>query len=235
MSLDAFITYFRRFGLLFFLVVSVAVFYFYGGFEMIQWDNIRKMRDQLLMFVEVHPFYTVLIFFGCYTIYTISSIPGLFALDLVAGFLFGRFLGVLLVITGAMIGALLMFLAARYAFYDFFQKKSEGWIYKLRQGFDRNQKSYLFFLRFVPFVPFGIVNIALAFLNVRTWTYFWTTIIGILPISFLHVHVGSSLGKLLENNVPISAALVFNYEIVLAFVGFATLAFLPIAFRRKKS
>lgn len=226
-------TYVRRFALLFILIGIVLTFYFCGGFELLRWENIRAVYGQLLAYVEIHPFYAFLLFFGVYIIYTISAIPGLLLLDLLAGFLFGRIFGIFLVLGGATSGALLLFLAARYAFSDFFQKRTQRWIVRLRQGFDRNQKSYLIFLRIVPFFPFGIINVALALLNIRTWTYCWTTMVGILPIGFLHVHVGSSLGKLLENDTLITPASIFSYEVILALIALAGLTILPIAFRKK--
>ena len=79
------------------------------------------------------------------------------------GFIFGRWVGTVLVVLAATIGATLVFLAARYLFADAARRRMGALGEKISAGFTENALSYLLFLRLVPLFPFFLVNLAPAF------------------------------------------------------------------------
>ncbi len=87
------------------------------------------------------------------------------------GFLFGRWVGTVLVVVAATIGATLVFLAARYLFADAARRRMGALGEKINAGFTENALNYLLFLRLVPLFPFFLVNLAPAFTSISVRTF----------------------------------------------------------------
>lgn len=81
-------------------------------------------------------------------------------LFLVTGFLFGRWVGTLLIVSTATLGAIVVFVAARYWFAESARQRLERnpLASKVLRGFERNIAGSLLFLRLVPVFPFWLVK-----------------------------------------------------------------------------
>ena len=134
--------------------------------------------------------------------------------------------------TGATIGATLLFLAARSAFADLLRARAGSAIERMRAGFQENALNYMLFLRLIPAFPFFLVNLVPAFLGVRLSIYVIGTFIGIIPGAFVFALVGSGLGEVFERGGELSLESVLSTEIILGLAGLAILALLPILYRR---
>src|SRR5262249_6745654 len=70
---------------------------------------------------------------------------------------------------------------------------------------------YLFTLRLVPAVPFFLINLGMGLTPLRTWTFFWVSLLGMLPGTFVYVNVGEQLGAVAEPrdvlSLPVLASL----------------------------
>jgi uncharacterized membrane protein YdjX (TVP38/TMEM64 family) len=84
----------------------------------------------------------------------------------------------------------------------------------------------------VPLFPFFVVNLVPAFLGVKLRTYFIGTLVGIIPGTFVYASVGAGLGALFEAGGDFSVQNVLSPEIIVALVGLALLALLPVAYKR---
>ncbi|MCI0182001.1 MAG: TVP38/TMEM64 family protein [Acidibacillus sp.] len=97
--------------------------------------------------------------------------------------IYGVWMGILYVWIGAMVGSYVTFLLAKHF--------GEGWIKKfvadkhlkkLNELVDKHGALGLFMARLIPLIPFVVLNYASAMLpEVGTWTYLWTTGLGIMP------------------------------------------------------
>ena len=114
----------------------------------------------------------------CYTLAVAISIPGAVFLTLAGGFLFGVYLGTILVVISATLGATLLFFAVRTTLGEWLAQKASEWIERMQHGFQHNAFSYLLTLRLIPLFPFWVVNIAAALLGVPLSTYVITTFFG---------------------------------------------------------
>ena len=56
--------------------------------------------------------------------------------------------------------------------------------------------SYLLFLRLVPLFPFFLVNLVSGLTQVRVSVYFFGTMFGIVPGSFVYANAGSNLARI---------------------------------------
>lgn len=201
------------------------------AFDLDDWlsiDALREHRAVLLEFTTSRPVLSAAVFCGVYALATAVSAPGGALLTLTGGFLFGAVAGTVFSVTGATIGATLVFLAARTAFADLLRARAGSTIERMREGFSRNALSYLLFLRLIPVFPFFVVNLVPAFLGVKLRTYVIATFIGIIPGGFVYALIGSGLGEIFDRNEPFTVASVLDGTIIAGLVGLAIMALLPV-------
>ena len=90
------------------------------------------------------------------------------------------------------------------------------------------QVSYLLIMRLIPVVPFFAANLAPAFLGARTWTFLWTTLVGIIPGTVVYISIGAGLGEQLSRGVAPDLGVIFEWHILGPLLGLALLAALPL-------
>lgn len=99
----------------------------------------------------------------------------------------------------------------------------------MQQGFNQDPFSFLLFLRLVPLFPFFAINITAAVLQVRTRIFFWATLLGITPGTFIYVTLGSGLQDL--SHKPEISNKIFFGLLGLAIIVLATVIYKKL-FRR---
>lgn len=214
--------------ILFIFVGGLAAFFVSGGGQWLNLETLKLHRTELLGYTEQH--YTLMLLL-CGLIYaaaTALSIPGAVLLSLTVGFLFGRWVGTVVIVFSATLGATLAFLAARYLFAEAAQHKAGGLAKKMIEGFKENAFNYLLFLRLVPLFPFWLVNLAPAFTSIKLRTYLAATALGIIPGSFVFANLGQSLGRIE------SASQLISVETLAAFALLGVLALVPVAIKKLK-
>jgi uncharacterized membrane protein YdjX (TVP38/TMEM64 family) len=185
--------------------------------------------------VAEHAVLASILYVAIYAAVVAASLPGGAVLTVTGGFLFGSVAGTLHVVVAATLGATLLFLIARTTFGDALRAKAGPFLKKMEAGFQENAFNYLLVLRLIPLFPFFIVNLVPAFLGVPLRTYALATFIGIIPGSFVYASVGAGLGSVFDQNAAFSPAGVLTPEIVVALVGLAVLAIVPVLYRKLKA
>jgi uncharacterized membrane protein YdjX (TVP38/TMEM64 family) len=212
----------------------MAVGYFSGFYRALNFETLRFHHNELTEYVNNNPVQTSLVFIAIYIAVAATSIPvGLF-LSLLSGFLFPQPLCTIYVLIGATIGATMIFWATKTALRDYFKRKAAPFMEKMRGGFNKNPASYLLFLRFIPFFPFWVVNLVPAFFNVRTWTFVWTTFVGIIPSTVVSTQAGRGLNAIFESYEEFSVASIFNTEMKIALVLLGIFSLTPILIKKWK-
>jgi uncharacterized membrane protein YdjX (TVP38/TMEM64 family) len=221
-----------RWGKLALLAVLAAVviaFFTLGGQRYLDLDAVKANRDALLEFTDHHFVAALAIGFLIYVGATAFSLPGGLVLSLTMGFIFGRWVGTVLVVIAATIGATLVFVAARYLFADAARRRMGALGAKIAAGFAENAFNYLLFLRLVPAFPFFLVNLAPGFTTISVRTFVLATLIGIIPGSFVLVNLGQTLGRI------DSLSGLLSTETIGAFVLLGVLALVPVFVRKYQS
>jgi uncharacterized membrane protein YdjX (TVP38/TMEM64 family) len=204
------------------VIVLIRVF---GFDQLLSLETFRQYRDQLLAFTAQHYIPTVAVFILVYIAAVALSIPGATILTLTAGFLFG-FFGVIYVNIGATAGAILAFLVARYLIGDWVQKRYGERLASFNKEIADNGYNYLLTLRFIPLFPFFLINIFAGLTRVPLATFAWTTMVGILPGSFVYIYTGRQLG-IIEKPGDI-----LSWQILLAFVLLGLLVLSPVIIKK---
>ena len=190
--------------------------------------RIYEIRDSLLDTVQQRVLLSALIFVLVYFVSVAVSLPGATLLTLTGGFLFGPVLGTVLVNIGASSGALAIFLIARYFLGSTLQEKYGDKLATFNKELETNGSSYLLTLRFIPIFPFFLINLLSGLTTIKTRTFIWTTVVGILPGGFVYAYLGYAGSSLEEGESLLTP------EIILALSMLAVISLIPVVYRKIK-
>ena len=178
------------------IILLVIMAWSFGFHDYISLQTIKSQRSDLLTLVDDRPVISAVSFVCVYIIAVALSLPVATLLTLLGGFLFGRWIGTLLIVFSATTGATILFLAARSAIGSTLREKAGPLYKKIQANMEQNAIGYLFFMRLVPVFPFFLVNIVPALFNIRLTPYILTTFFGIMPGSFVYANLGRELGTI---------------------------------------
>ncbi len=147
----------------------------------------------------------------------IFLVPVALAMVLMAGFLWGWFCGGIIAIFSSSIGAAFCFLISRYLAADYLNKKFKGKIWSsLQEEIKRNDWKVIVFTRNSPVFPFGIMSYFLGLTNISFKKYFWSTVLAIIPGTWVVAAVGSYLGSIvLEGRAYNTFRIIFIISILI--------------------
>ncbi len=224
----------RRFVPLALIGLGLVAFFAFDLDRFVSLTALNQHHEALRAFVADNVVLASAAFLLAYAVAVALSIPGAAVLTITGGFMFGIVWGALLVVAGATLGAVAIFLAARTALGDVLRRRAGPWVQKLEAGFRENAFSYLLTLRLIPVVPFWLVNIVPAFFGVPLGTYALATVIGIVPGTVVYVGVGNGLGATLDAGRDPDLGIIFEPAILLPLLGLALLSLVPVVYRRIK-
>ncbi|ESR24631.1 DUF547 domain-containing protein [Lutibaculum baratangense] len=213
--------------LLVFLSAAVAA-HLLGLGEVLSFQTVRDHRDALLAHVDARPIVAAAIFFTVYASIVALSLPAATVLSLLGGFLFGRWAGTALIVGAATCGAVAIFWIASTSLGESLRRKAGPLYHRVARNLQENAFGYLLFLRLVPLFPFFLVNIVPAMFGVRTRTFAITTLLGIMPGSFVYANLGGELASISDPADLISA------QTLLAFSLLGLMALLPTIYTQLK-
>lgn len=205
-------------GLLLFIVL---------GWDLFTFENLHRHRGSLLGFVHRYYFLSVVAFVAAY-VSTAFIVPGALVLTVAGGFLYGIPLGPLYVLTGATLGAVLAFLAARYLFGHWIQQRYEKPLQTFNREIAAYGPNYLFTMRILPVFPFFLVNYLAGVTRIPLRTYVLTSVLAELPGAFVFAYAGRQLRDIH------SAADLLSPPLYLAFALLAVVALAPVFLARRK-
>jgi len=210
----------------------LLIFFSLGLNKYLTFENLKEHREELLVWYQNHRITAIAFFAIIYAMVVAFSVPGATWMTLAGGFVFGTTLATLIVVFSATIGALGIFLIARYALADYFREKTGSAGARMEQGFRENALSYMLFLRMVPLFPFWLVNLVPAFLNVPARTYVIGTFFGIIPGSAVFCMVGNGLGAVFEADGTPDLKTIFEPQFLFPILGLAILSLVPIIYKK---
>ncbi len=182
-----------RWGLGALLVLAVVGFYILGLYRYFSWDFVRSNLDSWQAKVSENLVLSLMVFFLVYVAVTALSLPAAAILTMVAGALFGRWVGTGVVSFASILGATLAFLGSRYVLRDWVQRRFADRLGQINQGIERDGAYYLFTLRLVPVVPFFLINLGMGLTPIRVTTFAGVSWLGMLMGTFLYANAGTEL------------------------------------------
>ena len=213
------------------LTLGLILFFAFDLGRFISFSVIAENYTEITRWVKGHYTLAVATFFMIYIISVAFSLPIASLLTLVGGAVFG-IVAAPVIILGASLGALILFLAARGAFADVLTKKAGPFMGKIKDGFDDQPFLWLLALRLIPLAPFWAVNIAPALLGMKTAQYFIATLIGIAPGTTVYVLVGGGFDAILAAGKVPDLTTLSDPRILLPLAGLGLLALIPIVAKK---
>lgn len=211
------------------IAVGVALFFVFDLGRYFSLESLKANRDQLFAFYEANRVVMIASYLAVYIVSVALSLPGATILTLCGGAIFGTAVGTLVVNVGATIGATLAFLVARFLLRDWVEKKFGEKLKPFNDGFSRNALNYMLFLRLVPLFPFFLINLVSGLTQIRLSTYFFGTMFGTLPGTFVYTNAGSNLASI--NKLSDIA----SFEVLGAFALLGLFALIPTVYKYFKS
>ena len=206
-------------------------FFALGLDDYLTFESLHENRMLLEDFITDNMVLAPAIYFLIYAAVVAFSLPGGAVMTIAGGFLFGAALGTTFAVLSATTGAVAIFMAAKTSLGEPLRAKAGPWLQKFEAGFRKNAFNYLLVLRLVPLFPFFVVNLVPAFVGVGLRTYAITTLIGIIPGTFVFASVGAGLGSIFAMGRDFSPAGILTPEVVVALGGLAVLSLLPVAYK----
>ena len=224
-------------GLCYLTLVTLFLLMFFSKFsidEITSYDFIKENRSYFQELKNSNLFLISVIFL-IFTILWVFPFLGFGSpIALLGGFMFGKWLGTIIVVIGLSVGATFLYMFGNYFLKDLIREKFLNKYENLERRFKKSEFYYLLIYRFVGGIPWQLSCILPTIFNVKTINFFFASLIGIVPQIFLAVSLGSGLEKVIEQNsqVPKITDIVFSPEIYIPILAFFTLVLLTIFLRK---
>jgi len=223
-------------GISYILVISIFLWFFFQNFsiqDFTSYELIKANRETLEAIKSNNIFLSSLLFFLGTIIWVLLLGFGS-PIFLVGGFIFGKWLGTLLVVFGLSTGATLLYIIANFFFKDVIKEKFSIRFNNLTERFKKNEFVFFLIYRFVGGIPFFISNILPTLFNIKIKNFFFGSILGMTPQLFVGVSLGAGLSKILDENKepPNFFELISTPDIYLPIIGIIILVLIAIYLRK---
>ncbi|AUR51588.1 TVP38/TMEM64 family protein [Aquella oligotrophica] len=227
--------WYRLLGIGISALVIYMLFNHYGLWSYLSLDGFNHYHQQILEFEQKHVISFTLIYILSYIVLIACCIPGTILFDLLAGFIYGTVLGTPIVLVSYLSGAILNFILVRTLFKDVLHQKFSHLRHIVLRDGGRTRTAYnLIGLRFIPIIPFWLLNILAAILDIPLVTFIITTFIGIIPTSVIYVMIGNGVRSQLAENAKVSLDVLTNPELWIPLVLLALLIIIPNLYKSFK-
>tara|TARA_B110000014_G_C19897995_1_gene464576 strand:- start:7 stop:735 length:729 start_codon:yes stop_codon:yes gene_type:complete len=212
-------------GSVYLIVLFTAIYFFWSNFDLkdlTSYEIIKENRETILEYKDNNIFFLTIIFF-IITIFLNLLLTPMLIPTLIIGFIFGKWLGTLILIFGNTLGGFLLYRLAKTFFSDLIEKKFRTKFSKFIDFFNRNEMFYFMCFRFMGGggTPFPIQNILPVLFNMSTKNYILATLLGIIPTTFVTVALGSGFEQIIDQNEELSfLSVIQSQEIYLPIIGF---------------
>ena len=223
-------------GLFYVSVVSLFLYFILTKFsfqEITSYEFIKNNRNYFFELKQSNIFSLGILFILFATIWVFAAGFGS-PLALFAGFVFGKWFGLLFAIIGMTLGATLLYIFANYFLKEMIRDKFLNRFKKLEEKFRKSEFMYLLIYRFVGGIPFQIQNVLPCIFDVKVFNFFWSTLIGMVPSLFLVISIGSGLEEIIDKNLqaPSMFDLITSSSIYIPMIAFFALLGITIFFRK---
>ena len=224
-------------GLIYLILVAVFLFLFFSKFslhEITSYNFIKENRSYLIELKNSNLFLIFFIFLVLTILWVFPFLGFGSPIALLGGFIFGKWIGTIVVVLGLSVGATFLYTFGNYFLKDFIREKFLDKYKNLDIKFKKAEFFYLLIYRFIGGVPWQLSCLLPVIFNVKIINFFFATLIGIIPQIFLAVSIGSGLEKVIDQNVEVPGItdIIFSSNIYIPILAFLSLILLTIILRR---
>jgi len=220
-------------GLFYVLTVSLFFYFILSKYSFEQLTSYNFIQDNKSYFFDLKQSNLLLLF----TVFLILTILWVFPflgfgspVAIFGGFIFGKWVGTLVVVLGLSIGATFLYVFGNYFLKELIRNKFLNRFSNLEIKFKKSEFIYLLVYRLVGGIPWQLSFLIPTIFNVKIINFFFATLIGIIPQIFLVVSIGSGLEKIIDQNLmaPKIKDIITSPDIYVPIVAFVILLIITI-------
>ena len=224
-------------GLSYLILVITFLILFFSKFSLQEITSYDFIKENRLYFLELRSsnlFILSLIFIFLTILWVFPFLGFGSPIALLGGFIFGKWIGTIVVVLGLSIGATLLYAFGNFFLKEIIREKFLNRFKNLEIKFKNSEFIYLLIYRFVGGIPWQLSCLLPTIFNVKVKNFFFASFIGIIPQIFLAVSIGSGLEKVIDKNseLPNLKDLIFSKEIYVPMLAFVGLVLICIFLRK---
>ena len=224
-------------GITYLAIISIGLYFLFSVVDikdLMSYEFIRSNKDIILEYKNNNFLLLTAIFF------TFSVIWVLFLgfatpLLIFSGFVFGKWWGIVFVLTSTTIGASLLYLLVGFFFREEIKNKLAPKFSKLRDFFIKNDILYFTSFRFIGGggAPYAVQNVLPILFDMPIKNYVIATYVGSMPSMFVTVALGSGIESIIDKNETLSvSSVLFSPEIYFPIIGFFIILIIAFIIRK---
>ncbi len=212
-------------GAVYISIILVGLFFLFSFIEvkdLMSYEFIKENKDIILKYKNENFLLLTLIFF-IFSIVWVLALGFALPLLLFSGFVFGKWWGIIIVLSATTIGAALLYILVGFFFRETIISTLAPKFSKLREFFIKNDILYFTSFRFIGGggAPYPIQNILPILFDMPLKNYVIATFIGSAPSMFISVSLGSGIENVIDQNDSLNIfTIISSPEIYLPILGF---------------
>ena len=224
-------------GLSYLILISIFLFLFFSKFSLQEISSYDFIRKNSSYFIEIKNSNLFLVF----TIFLVLTVLWVFPflgfgspIALLGGFIFGKWIGTIVVVLGLSFGATSLYIFGNYFLKDIIRERFSKKFVNLQVKFKDSEFLYLLVYRLIGGIPWQLSCLLPTIFNVKISNFYFATLIGIIPTVFLMVSIGNGLEKVIDQNseIPLITDIIFLPDIYIPLLAFFSLVFISIVLRK---
>ena len=212
-------------GVIYLAIISIGLYLLFSVIDfkdLMSYEFIRLNKDVILKY-KADNFIILAVIFFIFCIIWVLLLGFAMPLLLFSGFVFGKWWGILIVLSATTLGAALLYILAGFFFKEAIRKKLAPKFSKFKEFFNRNDIIYFMCFRFVGGggIPYAVQNVLPVLFDMPIKNYIVATFIGSMPSMFVSVSLGSGIEKVIDKNIELSFSnVVYAPEIYVPIIAF---------------
>lgn len=166
--------------------------------------------------VQEHRLGSAVAFALVYAACAALALPGVWALSVAGGALFGVWLAVPIIALSSTVGATIAMLVSRYVLRRLVQAWFPDFVTVVDRNVARHGARWLFAARLIPVIPFFAINLSVGLTTLSTFTFFAVTLVGVLPFSTIYASAGAELSSIRSASDLLSAPVIVSLASIAA-------------------
>ena len=224
-------------GLSYLIIVTVFLFLFFSKFslqEITSYDFIKENKSYFNTLKNSNLFFVFLIFLISTILWVFPFLGFGSPIALLGGFIFGKWIGTIVVVLGLSIGATFLYMFGNYFLRELIKDKFLIKYKNLEIKFKKSEFFYLLIYRFIGGIPWQLSCVLPTIFNVKVSNFFFASFIGIIPQIYLVVSIGNGLEKIIDQNsqLPTISDIIFSADVYIPILAFFSLLLITIFLRK---
>jgi uncharacterized membrane protein YdjX (TVP38/TMEM64 family) len=224
-------------GTTYFVIISIGLYFLFSVIDikdLTSYEFFKLNTDIILNYKNANFIFLTIIFF-IFSIFWVLLLGFAMPLLLFSGFVFGKWWGILIVLTSTTIGSAMLYALVGFFFRDIIKEKLAPKFSKLKDFFIKNDILYFTSFRFIGGggTPYAIQNILPILFDMSLRNYVIATFIGSTPSMFVTVALGSGIEKVVDQNAELSILTVLlSHEIYIPIIAFFFILIIAFIIRK---